>query len=202
MGKSYGYARVSSSDQYEDRQLIEIEKAGVKRENIFVDKQSGKSFDRPHYKQLVQKLREGDILYILSIDRLGRNYDEIQKQWRILTKEVGIDIVVIDMPMLDTRQGKDLVGTFIADLVLQILSFVAQNEGERMHERQEQGIAAAKARGVRFGRPAIAVSEDFPELVEQWERKELTMPEILERCKMSEATFYRRLREHRRRVSQ
>lgn len=197
MGKVYGYVRVSSSDQNEDRQLIEMKRVGVKRENIFVDKQSGKNFDRPNYKLLVQTLRGGDILYILSIDRLGRNYEEIQNQWRILTKEVGIDIVVIDMPLLDTRQGKDLMGTFIADLVLQILSFVAQSERERIRERQEQGIAAAKARGVKFGRPEITVTEEFPELVDKWEKKEMALTDILEKCQMSEATFYRRLREFR-----
>lgn len=197
MGEVYGYVRVSSSDQNEARQMIEMSRVGVKRENIYVDKQSGKNFDRPHYKLLVQQLREGDLLYILSIDRLGRNYEEIQKQWRILTKEIGIDIVVIDMPLLDTRQGKDLMGTFIADLVLQILSFVAQSERDKIRERQEQGIAAAKARGVRFGRPEIAVTEDFPDIIGKWERKELPLEDILTMCEMSQSTFYRRLREFR-----
>lgn len=197
MSKVYGYVRVSSADQNEDRQLIAMKQAGVPEENIFTDKQSGKDFDRPDYKRLVRRLREGDLLYILSIDRLGRNYEEIQNQWRILTKEKGIDIVVIDMPLLDTRQGKDLMGTFIADLVLQILSFVAQSEREKIRERQKQGIAAAKARGVRFGRPEIVPPEIFPEMVAQWEKKELALPEMLKRCGMSEATFYRRLRELR-----
>ena len=177
--------------------MIEMKRIGVSPENIFMDKQSGKNFDRPNYKRLVRRLREGDLLYILSIDRLGRNYEEIQNQWRILTKEKGIDIVVIDMPMLDTRQGKDLMGTFIADLVLQILSFVAQNEREKIRERQKQGIAAAKARGVRFGRPEKNVPDDFARLVEEWERKQLPLPELLQKCDMSEATFYRRLREQR-----
>ena len=193
----YGYARVSSSDQNEERQMIEMERVGVPQENVFIDKQSGKNFDRPNFKRLVRRLHEGDLLYILSIDRLGRNYEEIQKQWRILTKEKGVDIVIIDMPLLDTRQGKDLMGTFIADLVLQILSFVAQSEREKIRERQEQGIAAAKARGVRFGRPEIELTEDFPELVKRWEKKELPLPELLQQCRMSEATFYRRLREMR-----
>ena len=197
MGKQYGYVRVSSIDQNEDRQMIEMQRVGVPEANIFMDKQSGKNFDRPNYKRLVRKLREGDLLYILSIDRLGRNYEEIQNQWRVLTKEKGIDIVVIDMPLLDTRQGKDLMGTFIADLVLQILSFVAQSEREKIRERQEQGIAAAKARGVRFGRPKKPVPEDFPKLVRDWEKKRLSLPELLQMCDMSEATFYRRLRELR-----
>lgn len=197
MTKIYGYVRVSSADQNEDRQMIEMQRVGVPEINIFIDKQSGKNFDRPNYKRLVRRLREGDLLYILSIDRLGRNYEEIQNQWRILTKEKGIDIVVIDMPLLDTRQGKDLMGTFIADLVLQILSFVAQSEREKIRERQEQGIAAAKARGVRFGRPEKPVPEDFPKLVRDWEKKRLSLPELLQKCDISEATFYRRLRELR-----
>ena len=197
MSKIYGYVRVSSADQNEDRQTIAMQTAGVPEENVFVDKQSGKDFDRPNYKRLVRRLREGDLLYILSIDRLGRNYEEIQNQWRVLTKEKGIDIVVIDMPLLDTRQGKDLMGTFIADLVLQILSFVAQSEREKIKERQAQGIAAAKARGVRFGRPEKLVPEDFPKLVREWEKKRLALSDLLQKCDMSEATFYRRLRELR-----
>ncbi len=197
MSKIYGYVRVSSADQNEDRQMIAMQAAGVPEENVCMDKQSGKDFDRPNYKRLVRRLREGDLLYILSIDRLGRNYEEIQNQWRVLTKEKGIDIVVIDMPLLDTRQGKDLMGTFIADLVLQILSFVAQSEREKIRERQAQGIAAAKARGVRFGRPEKQVPEDFPKLVREWEEKRLALPDLLQKCDMSEATFYRRLRELR-----
>lgn len=197
MSKIYGYVRVSSADQNEDRQLIEMQRVGVPENNIFIDKQSGKNFDRPNYKKLVRRLKEGDLLYILSIDRLGRNYEEIQNQWRILTKDKRIDIVVIDMPLLDTRQGKDLMGTFIADLVLQILSFVAQSEREKIRERQEQGIAAAKARGVRFGRPEKEVPDDFNKLVKAWEKKELSLAELLKKCDMSEATFYRKLRELR-----
>ena len=197
MSKVYGYVRVSSVDQNEDRQMIEMRRVGVPEGNIFTDKQSGKNFDRPNYKRLVRRLKEGDLLYILSIDRLGRNYEEIQNQWRILTKEKGVDIVVIDMPLLDTRQGKDLMGTFIADLVLQILSFVAQSEREKIRERQKQGIAAAKARGVRFGRPEKELPEEFPRLVKEWENKQLSLPELLKLCGFSEATFYRRLREWR-----
>ncbi len=193
----YGYVRVSSTDQNEDRQLIAMQEKKVPGENIFVDKQSGKDFDRPKYKELKQTLKAGDLLYILSIDRLGRNYENIQKQWRILTKEIGIDICVIDMPLLDTRNGKDLMGTFIADLVLQILSFVAQNERENIKKRQSAGIAAAKARGVKFGRPKKDLPQDFSEILRAWEEKQLASSEILKQYNISESTFYRRLREHR-----
>ena len=153
-GNVYGYIRVSSADQNEDRQRLAMAQAGVQPRNLYMDKQSGKDFHRPQYQRLVRRLRQGDLLYVLSIDRLGRNYEDIQSQWRVLTKEIGADICVLDMPLLDTRNGKDLMGTFIADLVLQILSFVAQSERENIRERQAQGIAAAKARGVRFGRPS------------------------------------------------
>ena len=195
--KTYGYVRVSSTDQNEDRQLIALREQGVDEKNIFIDKQSGKDFDRPNYKKLVHKLKNGDLLYIISIDRLGRNYEEIQKQWRVLTKEIGIDICVLDMPMLDTRNGKDLMGTFIADLVLQILSFVAQSERENIKKRQTEGIAAAKAKGVKFGRPEKEVPDDFGKIVRAWEQKKLSFEEVLKKCDMSEATFYRRLREYR-----
>ena len=193
----YGYVRVSSTDQNEDRQLRALQEAGVAAEHIYVDKQSGKDFHRPQYRRLVRRLHCGDLLYILSIDRLGRNYEEIQNQWRILTKEIGADICVLDMPLLDTRNGKDLMGTFIADLVLQILSFVAQSERESIRKRQAQGIAAAKARGVRFGRPALEPPEDFPTIVAAWEKGALPLGAALRRCGMSESTFYRRLRELR-----
>lgn len=195
--KIYGYVRCSSTDQNENRQMIALRKAAVPEKNIFMDKQSGKDFDRPNYKKLVKGLKAGDILYILSIDRLGRNYEEIQNQWRILTKEVGIDICVLDMPLLDTRNGKDLMGTFIADLVLQILSFVAQSERENIKKRQAEGIAAAKARGVKFGRPEKEAPDDFGKIVRAWEQKKLSFSDVLEKCNMSEATFYRRLREYR-----
>lgn len=195
--KIYGYVRVSSTDQNEERQMIALAEAGVPENNIFMDKQSGKSFDRPQYKKLVKKLKSGDLLYVLSIDRLGRNYEEIQNQWRVITKEIGSDICVLDMPLLDTRQGKDLMGTFIADLVLQILSFVAQSERENIKKRQEQGIAAAKAKGVRFGRPEIPVPDNFGKLVKDWEKKKIPFEEVLKLCNMSEATFYRKLREYR-----
>lgn len=193
----YGYARVSSMDQNEDRQMSALRDAAVPEKNIFMDKQSGKDFDRTNYKKLVKKLKAGDLLYILSIDRLGRNYEEIQKQWRVLAKEIGIDICVLDMPLLDTRSDRDLLGTFIADLVLQILSFVAQSERENIKKRQAEGIAVAKAKGVKFGRPEKAVPENFEKVVNAWEQKELTLAEILRQCDMSKATFYRRLREYR-----
>lgn len=193
----YGYVRVSSTDQNEDRQLIALREQGVDEKNIFIDKQSGKDFDRPNYKKLVSKLKAGDLLYIISIDRLGRNYEEIQKQWRVLTKEIGIDICVLDMPMLDTRNGKDLMGTFIADLVLQILSFVAQSERENIKKRQTEGIAAAKAKGVKFGRPEKEVPDDFAKIVRAWEQKKLPFEVVLKKCDMSEAAFYRRVREYR-----
>ncbi len=197
MANVYGYVRVSSIDQNEDRQLIVMDENSVPKSNIYIDKQSGKDFERPQYKKLVKKLNAGDLLYILSIDRLGRNYEDIQKQWRILTKDIGIDICVIDMPLLDTRNGKDLMGTFIADLVLQILSFVAQNERENIKKRQAQGISAAKAKGVKFGRPESPVPDEFDKLINQWEKKEITIAELLPICNMSEATFYRKLREYR-----
>lgn len=194
----YGYVRVSSTDQNEDRQMAAMQKKAVPPQNVFVDKLSGKDFKRPEYRRLVQKLKEGDLLYLLSIDRLGRNYEEIQEQWRVLTKEKGIDVSVVDMPLLDTRQGKDLMGTFIADLVLQILSFVAQTECENIKKRQAEGIAAAREKGVKFGRPEIAVPADFGQIVGKWEKRQLPFQEVLKRCGMSEATFYRRLREYRR----
>lgn len=193
----YGYVRVSSTDQNEDRQMLALKKQNIADKNIYIDKLSGKDFNRPAYKKLIKKLKSGDLLYILSIDRLGRNYEEIQNQWRVLTKEIGADICVIDMPLLDTRQGKDLMGTFIADLVLQILSFVAQNERENIRKRQLQGIAAAKAKGVRFGRPEKDIPAEFISLIREWEKKKITLSEILNMCQISESTFYRRLREYR-----
>ena len=197
MSNIYGYVRVSSTDQNEDRQLRALRSAGVAADRIYMDKQSGKDFHRPQYRRLVRRLRSGDLLYVLSIDRLGRNYEEIQNQWRILTKEIGADICVLDMPLLDTRNGKDLMGTFIADLVLQILSFVAQSERENIHKRQAQGIAAARARGVRFGRPPLEPPEDFHAIVASWEKGALPLGAALRRCGMSESTFYRRVRELR-----
>lgn len=191
----YGYVRVSSVDQNEERQLAALCERRVPAKNIFKDKQSGKDFERPQYKRMVGKLKAGDLLYILSIDRLGRNYEEIQNQWRILTKEIGADICVIDMPLLDTRNGRDLMGTFIADLVLQILSFVAQNERENIKKRQAQGIAAAKAKGVQFGRPEVPMPKNFKEIVKQWEKQLISTNAALKKCGMSKTTFYRRRRE-------
>ena len=195
MGKIYGYVRVSSVDQNEDRQMIALREKGLQEDLIYIDKQSGKDFERPQYKKLVKKLQEGDLLYILSIDRLGRNYEDIQKQCRILTKDIGIDICVIDMPLLDTRNGKDLMGTFIADLVLQILSFVAQNERENIKKRQAQGIAAAKAKGVKFGRPESPLPKNFGRIIKDWNKGKITTDNALKLCNMSESTFYRRRRE-------
>ena len=197
MGKVYGYIRVSSNDQNDDRQRIALSEVGVEEKNIYMDKLSGKDFNRPQYKKLVRCMKNGDLLYILSIDRLGRNYAEIQNQWRVLTKEIGIDICVIDMPFLDTRTCKDLMGTFIADLVLQILSFVAQSERENIKKRQAQGIAAAKAKGIHMGRPVKGIPDNFVELVKLWEKKKISLKQVLQGCGMSEATFYRRLREYR-----
>ena len=193
----YGYIRVSSTDQNEDRQKISLEGLDIPIKNIYMDKQSGKDFNRPNYKRLIRKLRNGDILYIKSIDRLGRNYEEIQNQWRIITKEIGADVVVLDMPLLDTRKDKNLLGTFISDIVLQLLSFVAENERINIRQRQTEGIAAAKKRGVKFGRPVKELPGDFDEIVRRWERKELSTQEILKTYTISESTFYRRLREHR-----
>lgn len=198
MSHIYGYIRVSSRDQNEDRQLLAIQQLSIAQENIFIDKQSGKDFQRPQYKKLVRKLKKDDVLYIKSIDRLGRNYAEILEQWRILTKSKGIDIVVLDMPLLDTRRGKDLMGTFLSDIVLQVLSFVAENERENIRQRQAEGIAAAKARGVRFGRPEKELPDNFQALVQAWEREQLPLSEVLALCQISQSTFYRRCRAFRR----
>ena len=194
---TYGYVRVSSREQNEDRQLDALRGMEIAKRNIFIDKQSGKDFERPQYKRLVRKVKREDLIYIKSIDRLGRNYSEIQEQWRFLTKEKGADIVVLDMPLLDTRRGKDLMGTFLSDIVLQVLSFAAENERKNIRQRQAEGIAAAKARGVRFGRPQINMPEYFGKTVRSWERKEITVEEAVRRCGVSESTFYRRLREYR-----
>ena len=195
--KIYGYVRVSSQEQNEDRQLIAMAESGVARGNIFMDKQSGKDFERPNYKRLMKKLRPGDTLIIKSIDRLGRNYEEIQNQWRIITKEKKVDIVVIDMPLLDTRRDKNLLGTFISDLVLQLLSFISENERTTIRQRQAEGIAAAKKRGVRFGRPTKEAPPDFDEIIAKWQKKEMPLDEILRQYGMSESIFYRRLRERK-----
>jgi DNA invertase Pin-like site-specific DNA recombinase len=177
--------------------MLAMQELKIPPERIFMDKLSGKDFQRPAYQSLLKQVKPSDLIYIKSIDRLGRNYDEIQNQWRILTKERGVDIAVIDMPLLDTRNGRDLMGTFLADVVLQLLAFVAQNERENIRKRQAEGIAAARARGVRFGGPVIKPPENFTELVRQWERGKLPLTELLELTGLKESTFYRRLRELR-----
>lgn len=187
----YGYARVSSKDQNEDRQMVALVKAGIQKQNIFIDKQSGKDFKRNQYQKLLRKLRPDDLLYVKSIDRLGRNYEEIQEQWRILTKIKKIDIVVIDMPLLDTRRGKDLMGTFLSDIVLQVLSFVAENERMNIRQRQAEGIAAAKARGVKFGRPCKPLPENFFTVLERWKNGEISGVAAAKECGMSSTTFRR-----------
>jgi DNA invertase Pin-like site-specific DNA recombinase len=186
---TYGYIRVSSVSQNEDRQMLAMLELKIPAEYIFTDKQSGKDFNRPAYNSLMDELRSGDLLYVKSIDRLGRNYEEIQKQWRILTKERSVDIAVIDMPLLDTRNGKDLVGTFLADIVLQILSFVAQNEREDIRKRQAEGIKAARIRGIHLGRPVKKLPNNFMELANLWSQKELTTAELIKRTGLTETTF-------------
>ena len=193
----WGYVRVSGADQNEARQIIAMKEHGVPSKNVYMDKQSGKDFNRDAYRQLVRRLRADDVLYIKSIDRLGRNYDEILDQWRVLTKEKGVDVVVIDMPLLDTRQDKDLMKRVIADVVLTMLSYVAQNERENIRQRQAEGIAAAKARGVRFGRPDLPVPDNFADLVRQWERGKLPLAEVLAQSGLGRSTFYTRLHEYR-----
>lgn len=192
MGKVYGYVRVSTREQNEDRQMIALNSAEVPKQNIYVDKQSGKDFNRPMYRKLLRRLRQDDLLYIKSIDRLGRNYGEVLEQWRILTKEKKVDIVVLDMPLLDTRRGKDLVGTFLSDIVLQVLSFVAENERKNIRERQREGIEAAKLRGVNFGRPLKPLPENFEEACERWRAGEITGKEAARLCGMPYTSFYRK----------
>ena len=189
MKNCYGYIRVSSRDQNEDRQLIAMQELNIPPTHFYIDKQSGKDFNRPKYKRLLRKLRRDDLLYIKSIDRLGRNYGEILEQWRILTKEKGIDIVVLDMPLLDTRRGKDLMGTFLSDIVLQVLSFVAENERTNIRQRQAEGIAAAKAKGVRFGRPPQPLPLEFHNAYQEWRAGNITCTEAARRCTLSLSTF-------------
>ena len=192
MTNIYGYARVSSKDQNEARQIIALSQFPVKKENIYIDKFSGKDFDRPKYSELIKILKEQDILVIKEIDRLGRNYEEILEQWRVITKEIKADIVVLDMPLLDTRTRKEnLTGTFIADLVLQILSYVAETERQSIKQRQREGIEAAKKRGVKFGRPCITVPEEFYDLKEKWLNKKITSREAATTINVSQDTFLR-----------
>lgn len=195
--KIYGYIRVSTREQNIERQLIALRKAGVKKQNIYIDKQSGKNFDRPAYVKMVSVIGENDLLIVKSIDRLGRNYQEIMEQCRLIVKEKNADIRILDMPLLDTTKTKDLLGTFISDIVLQLLSFVAENERENIRQRQAEGIAAAKARGIRFGKPTIPIPPDFPELYEKWESGSITIYEFARICNMGKSTMYTRIKEHR-----
>ena len=186
----YGYMRVSSKEQNEDRQKIALTEMGVPENNIYMDKQSGKDFERTQYKRLLRKLNENSVLYIKSIDRLGRNYGELNEQWRIITKEKKADIVVIDMPLLDTRREKNLLGTFISDVVLALLSYVAENERTNIKQRQAEGIAAAKARGVKFGRPPLPIPENFYQMLKDWRAGKITIEEAAKACNMCPKTFY------------
>lgn len=194
MANIYGYIRVSSQDQNEDRQTAAFQELPILEKNIFMDKQSGRDFERPSYRRMVQKMRKDDLLYVKSIDRLGRNYEEILEQWRILTKEKGIDIVVLDMPLLDTRRGKDLMGTFLSDIVLQVLCFAAENERANIRQRQAEGIAAAKAKGVKFGRPALPYPDNFREIHHEWREKKITLRQAANACGMPVGTFYGKAR--------
>lgn len=194
MNNMYGYARVSTREQKEDRQLIALSEVQLPEKNIYVDKQSGKDFERPMYKRLMKKLKEDDLLYVKSIDRLGRNYEEILEQWRVLTREKKVDIVVLDMPLLDTRRGKDLMGTFLSDIVLQVLSFVAENERKNIRERQREGIDAARQRGVKFGRPTNPLPDNFIQVSQSWLSGEISGRRGAELCGMPLTSFRRRSR--------
>ena len=189
MGAAYGYVRVSAKDQNEDRQMIAMKEVGLDEKNIYLDKESGKHFKRRQYGKLLKRLKRDDLLYIKSIDRLGRNYEEILEQWRYLTKKKCVDIVVLDMPLLDTRRGKDLMGTFLSDIVLQLLSFVAENERTNIRQRQAEGIAAAKARGVRFGRPPKPLPKNFHRAYQQWRNGKITGTAAAKLCGMPLSTF-------------
>ena len=194
--KIYGYARVSSRDQNEDRQIIALKEMGVPEENIFVDKQSGKDFNRPQYKQLLRKAKADDLICIKSIDRLGRNYGEILEQWKLITKDKRVDLYVLDMPLLDTRREKGLLGTFISDLVLTLLSYVAENERNTIRQRQAEGIAAAKARGVHFGRTPKPLPENFYEVYQQWKMKKISVAQAAQECGMPQTTFFHRAKQY------
>lgn len=196
MGTKFGYVRVSSNEQNEDRQLRSMRNLGLRSNKIFIDKQSGKDFERPEYKKMLKKLKSEDVLYVESIDRLGRNYREIIEQWRYLTKELNVDIVVVDMPILDTRRGKDLMETFLSDIVLALLSYVAENERINIRKRQKAGIAAAKSRGVKFGRPSKPLPDNFNEIYIKWNRKELLLKEAAAKCNMSSSTFLYKARKY------
>lgn len=190
----YGYIRVSTYDQNETRQLNAMRELQISSVNIYIDKQSGKDFNRPMYRDMIEKLQQDDVVYIKSIDRLGRNYNEIVEQWKYLTRDKGVDIVVIEMPLLDTRREKDLLGTFLSDIVLQVLSFVAENERTNMRSRQREGIKAAREKGVKFGRPPMPMPENFMEIYQKWKDGEITPGEAAERCGCCKSTFYSRVR--------
>ena len=192
--RKFGYCRVSSVAQHEDRQLIAMMELGIPEKNIYVDKQSGKDFNRPQYQKLLRKIGENSVIYIKSIDRLGRNYTEIQEQWRIITKEKKADIVVLDMPLLDTRRGKDLMGTFLSDIVLALLSYVADNERINIRQRQAEGIAAAKAKGIRFGRPPLPLPDNFYTVYDEWKAKKISLAEASKKCGLPKGTFYSKAR--------
>ena len=194
MGSVYAYVRVSTQEQNDDRQMLALSELGIIKENIYIDKQSGKDFNRPKYRQMVKKLKEDDLLYVKSIDRLGRNYEDILEQWRVLTKEKKIDIVVLDMPLLDTRRGKDLMGTFLSDTVLQVLSFVAENERKNIRERQKEGIEAAKVKGTQFGRPGKPLPDNFKQAYKKWRANEISGKEAAKQCNMPLSSFYRKAR--------
>jgi DNA invertase Pin-like site-specific DNA recombinase len=195
MGNIYAYVRVSTLQQNEDRQVIAMSEVQVPEKNIYVEKQSGKDFNRPMYRKLLKRLKANDVLYVKSIDRLGRNYDEVLEQWRILTKQKRVDIVVLDMPLLDTRRGKDLLGTLIADLVLSLLSYVSENERCAIRQRQKEGIEAARLKGVRFGRPQKALPDNFEQIYMLWMNKEINGNEAARLCDFSRTTFYRKVKE-------
>ena len=193
--RKFGYCRVSSVAQHEDHQLIAMMELGIPEKNIYVDKQSGKDFNRPQYQKLLRKIGENSVIYIKSIDRLGRNYTEIQEQWRIITKEKKADIVVLDMPLLDTRRGKDLMGTFLSDIVLALLSYVADNERINIRQRQAEGIAAAKAKGIRFGRPPLPLPDNFYTVYDEWKAKKISLTEASKKCGLPKGTFYSKARQ-------
>ena len=200
-GRKYGYVRVSSRGQNEDRQMIAMKQEGIEGKNIFIDKQSGKDFDRPAYRRMLRRLKENDLLVVKSIDRLGRDYEEIIRQWRHITKEIKADIKVLDMPLLDTTRSKDLLGNFIADLVLQVLSYAAENERENIRQnirqRQKEGIEAARARGVRFGRPPAVESDEVRQAVQLYKQKKIPLDEAVLMSGIGRTTFYKFMKSER-----
>lgn len=200
MGNIYGYVRVSSRNQNEDRQLITMREMQVPEENIYIDKQSGKDFNRPQYKRLLRKVKPDDIIYIKSIDRLGRNYSEILEQWKLITKDKRVDLYVIDMPIFDTRREKNLLGTFISDLVLTLLSYVAENERVNIRQRQAEGIAAAKARGVHFGRVPNPLPDNFYDVYRRWKMKKISVSQAAQECGMPQTTFFDRAKAYEKSI--